>query len=89
LLLLTVGDNRWKAKNVVEKNRRTKSQRTMNHGTSSVCRMGNRIVSDGELKNEKNRKERIKIHQELGVNIVDWLLAIDFDAGWTSGQPKR
>jgi hypothetical protein len=51
--------------------------------------MENQFLSDGELKNEKNRKERIKIHQEVNVNIIDWLLAIDFDVDWTSGQTNQ
>jgi hypothetical protein len=33
----------------------------------------------------KTKKENIKIPQEAKANIVDWLLAIDFDAGQTSG----
>jgi hypothetical protein len=37
----------------------------------------------------RTEKEGIEIHQEANVNIVDWLLAIDFDVGQTSGEPKR
>jgi hypothetical protein len=30
---------------------------------------------------ERTRKDRNKINQEAGPQIVDWLLAIDFDTG--------
>jgi hypothetical protein len=32
---------------------------------------------------------KVKIHQKTNVNIVDWLLAIDFDVGQTGGETKR
>jgi hypothetical protein len=37
----------------------------------------------------RKEKERIKIDQEANVNIVDWLLAIDFDVGQSRGESKR
>ena len=36
----------------------------------------------------KMKKDRTKINQETSLNIVDWLLAIDFDAGQTGGGLK-
>jgi len=38
---------------------------------------------------KRTEKKRIKIRQEANVSIVDWLLAIDFDACQTNGELKR
>jgi hypothetical protein len=37
----------------------------------------------------RTERERIKIHKKANVSIVDWLLAVDFDAGQTRGETKR
>jgi hypothetical protein len=37
----------------------------------------------------RTEKERIISHQKTDINILDWLLAIDFDVGQTGGEPNR